>query len=69
MTDIIRHCPDCGRDRSLEQHHGTGRWCPDAAGSDCPEWYCAGCGAALLIGVNPLSPELAAGAELRDRVA
>jgi hypothetical protein len=21
MTEIIRHCPDCGRDCHLEQHH------------------------------------------------
>ena len=69
MTDIIRHCPDCGRDRSLEQHHGSALWCPDTADSSCPEWYCSGCGAALLIGDVPISPGLAMTASVRDRVA
>jgi len=67
MTEIIRHCPDCGRDRTLAQHHGASLWCPDTAGPDCPEWYCSGCGAALLIGDVPTSQLAAAG--VRDRVA
>ena len=69
MTDIIRHCPDCGRDRSLEQHHDSALWCPDTADSCCPEWYCSGCGAALLIGSVPISAELAITAGVRARVA
>jgi hypothetical protein len=69
MTDIIRHCPDCGRDRSLEQHHGSACWCPDTADSYCPEWYCQGCGAALFIGAIPITPGLALPARARARVA
>jgi hypothetical protein len=69
MTEIIRHCPDCGRDRHLEQHHGIGGWCPDAADAHCPEWYCQLCGAALLIGAVPALPEPVMSAAIRDRVA
>lgn len=66
MTDIIRHCPDCGHDRSLVQLHRLAGWCPDAVGSDCPEWYCPQCGAALLIGDVPA---MIRPAVVRDRVA
>jgi len=66
MSDIIRHCPDCGRDCSLEQHHRAAGWCPDTADVYCPEWYCPFCGAALLIGAVPAPVRPAA---IRDRVA
>lgn len=69
MSDIIRHCPDCGRDSPLEQHHRIAAWCPDAAGEYCPEWYCQSCGAALLIGEIPVPPARARSAAIRDRVA
>ncbi len=69
MSDIIRHCPDCGRDLYLEQHHGIGGWCPDAADARCPEWYCQLCGAALLIGTIPAALEPVMSAPVRDRVA
>jgi hypothetical protein len=68
MAEIIRHCPDCGWDRSFAQRHVVPGWCPDAA-DGCPEWFCTTCGAALLIGVIPVgcdSPELVG---IRDRVA
>jgi hypothetical protein len=58
MTEIIRHCPDCGSDHSLGQHHGIAGWCPDTADEYCPEWYCQRCGAALLIGDVPVGPGL-----------
>jgi hypothetical protein len=61
MTDIIRHCPDCGSDHALGQHHGIAGWCPDTADLYCPEWYCQDCGAALLIGDIPASRRSAAG--------
>jgi hypothetical protein len=68
MTQVIRHCPDCGPDRLFEQYHAAGN-CPDSPDGDCPEWSCAGCGAAVLIGLNS-TLHIAAGAlELRDRVA
>ena len=79
MTDIIRHCPDCGSDHALAQHHGIAGWCPDTADLYCPEWYCQECGAALLIGDIPASRILPAAigrgacgqrqAVIRDRVA
>ena len=69
MSDIIRHCPDCGRDLYLEQHHGVGGWCPDSADARCPEWYCQLCGAALLIGTVPAALEPVLSAAVRDRVA
>jgi len=50
MTEMTWYCPECGRDRLFEQHHEAGN-CPDAVDGDCPEWACAGCGAALLVGL------------------
>jgi hypothetical protein len=56
MTQIVRHCPDCGGERAFEQPHRTPGECPDASGAlgtsgDCPEWACTACGAALLLGL------------------
>ncbi|HUB42241.1 MAG TPA: hypothetical protein VMA72_25600 [Streptosporangiaceae bacterium] len=80
MTEIIRHCPDCGSDNPLRQHHGIAAWCPDTAEEYCPEWYCPRCGAALVIGEVPgggrrsvrgsaAVPVARNGAAIRDRVA
>jgi hypothetical protein len=69
MAEIIRHCPDCGWDRSFAQHHVVPGWCPEAPDGHCPEWFCTACGTALLIGAAPVasdSPELFG---IRDRVA
>jgi hypothetical protein len=44
----FRFCADCGDERTFEQFHPTD--CPDVSG-DCPEWGCAVCGAALIIGL------------------
>ncbi len=69
MTEIIRHCPDCGRDRSISQHHSVAGRCPDSAGLGCPEWYCVTCGAGLLIGQIPTTLQPVFGVGIRDRVA
>ena len=73
MTELIRHCPDCGSEHSLGQHHGIAGWCPDTADLYCPEWYCQRCGAALLIGDVPAGRGPARGSTgvlvARDRVA
>ena len=71
MTEIIRHCPDCGRSRLFAQHHGLSGWCPDSADQCCPEWLCVACGATLLIGVIPPAPSArrAVDTHRRDRVA
>jgi ribosomal protein S27AE len=74
MTEIIRHCPDCGRSRLFAQHHGVPGRCPDSADEYCPEWLCIACGATLLIGAIPSVTEqhptaAAAAAARRDRVA
>ncbi len=69
MIQVIRHCPDCGGDRMVEQYHAVAGRCPDAPDGDCPEWSCTECGAALLIGFAFPLPELAGARVLRDRVA
>ena len=56
MTEIIRHCPDCGRSRLFAQHHGLAGCCPDSHDQSCPEWLCVACGATLLIGAVPPVP-------------
>lgn len=67
MTEIIRHCPDCGSAHSLGQHHGIAGWCPDTADVYCPEWYCQLCGAALMIGDVPPGRESVRAPAVRDR--
>ena len=67
MVETIRFCPDCGWDRTFEQHHGIAGSCPDAPDGQCAEWSCAECGAALLIGFPPGQAEAAR--EPRRRVA
>ena len=69
MAEIIRHCPDCGLDRSTTQHHGLANRCPDSPDLCCPEWYCVNCGAALLIGDIPAIRPPTWTANRRDRVA
>lgn len=69
MAQIIRHCPDCGRDRPFEQHHDWPGECPDSAEGDCAEWSCTGCGAAVLIGAIWFSSAPAEVAAPRGRVA
>jgi hypothetical protein len=69
MSEIIRRCPDCGRDRAFAQHHGSVGWCPDADGGECPEWYCLVCGATVLTGEVPILVGSASAAGQRDRVA
>jgi hypothetical protein len=68
MIQMIRHCPDCGRDRLFEPCHAAPD-CPDAGDGDCPEWSCTDCGAALLIGYQPLLRDAAGTPESRDRAA
>jgi hypothetical protein len=68
MTQMVRYCRDCAKDRPFEQHHRPGR-CPDAPDGDCPEWSCTACEAALLIGVVPLGVPAALPALARRRVA
>jgi hypothetical protein len=70
MTQIVRHCRDCGWDRPFEQHHDQPGECPDSPDGECPEWSCTACGTALLIAVAvPVGYEPARAAEPRTRVA
>jgi hypothetical protein len=69
MTEIIRHCPNCGRDRPLAQHHGVPGRCPDVSDGQCPEWFCLNCGTAVILGGAPAPFELRHAAGVRDRVA
>ena len=59
MTDDLRECPGCGFEREFERRHPRAGWCPDSADGWCPEWFCTGCGTALLAGVIPLGREMA----------
>lgn len=69
MSEIVRRCPDCGRDRAFAQHHGNSGWCPDAVDGDCPEWYCLVCGATVVTGDIAILVRPTAPAGRRDRVA
>jgi hypothetical protein len=61
MLEGSRDCPDCGFPREFAQHHPAGEFCPDSPDGCCPEWYCTGCGAALLIGLVPAGGTARAG--------
>jgi hypothetical protein len=71
MTQIVRYCGDCLRDRPFKQPHDQPGQCPDGPDGECPEWGCTACDAALLINVVAISFEPAwyADAGLRRRVA
>jgi hypothetical protein len=69
MTQVIRHCPDCGPDRLFEQYHAAAGHCPDSPDGDCPEWFCTDCGAAVLTGLNSTLRNAAEALESRSRVA
>jgi hypothetical protein len=45
MTELSRYCAGCG-----EEFHAKPALCPDAPDGDCPEWACAVCGDAFIIG-------------------
>jgi hypothetical protein len=73
MTDDFLDCPSSGSKREFLQVHARVTRCPDS-GDGCPEWFCAACGAALLIRLPPARRELTAAsarhaAGLLDRVA
>jgi hypothetical protein len=69
MTEIIRHCPDCGRGRLFAQPHGATSCCPDSADQCCPEWYCVDCGTTLLMGDVLPALDSSVSPGLRDLVA
>ncbi len=60
MTDDLRECPGCSSEREFVRRHPESGCCPDSADGWCPEWFCTGCGTALLAGVIPLDKDLAA---------
>ena len=51
MTQLSRHCAGCNEERLFEQFHAEPASCPDVPDGDCPEWACAVCGDALIIGL------------------
>jgi hypothetical protein len=59
MTEDLRECPGCGSEREFVRRHPVSGGCPDSADGWCPEWFCTGCGTALLAGVIPLGRDLA----------
>jgi len=69
MTEIIRHCPDCGWDRPFAQHHAAPGCCPDITDGYCPEWFCLICGTTVILGGVPISFRARPAVSIRDRVA
>ncbi|MCU1678943.1 MAG: hypothetical protein JWM93_3701 [Frankiales bacterium] len=41
-------CPACAGEQPFEQPG-----CLDGHGADCPEWLCATCGRAVVLGIGP----------------
>lgn len=69
MTDIIRHCPNCGWERPFTQHHAGPGGCPDVPDDICPEWVCVACGTAVILGDVPIPIQARRSASLQARVA
>jgi hypothetical protein len=69
MTQIIRHCPDCGWDHPFAQLHAAPGCCPDTADGCCPDWFCLVCGAGVIMGGLPATFKAARAIGIRDRVA
>ena len=69
MAEMIRSCPDCGWDRPFGQPHPVDGTCPDTTDGCCAEWYCAGCGAAMLIGFTSYATDTAYARQPASRVA
>ncbi|MER7544944.1 hypothetical protein [Actinomadura sp.] len=44
------YCSTCGDEREFEQPP-----CPDGHGAECPERACVECGAAVLVGLPPVT--------------
>ena len=51
MDTRTEHCPACGDDREFTQPPCVDGHTED--GAECPEWACADCGTALLVGALP----------------
>lgn len=51
----VEHCDLCGEARVFIRIYAGGD-CPDGHGTDCPEWACADCGAAMVIGFDVTVP-------------
>jgi hypothetical protein len=51
MMQLSRYCAGCSEERVFEQFHADLTGCPDVPDGDCPEWGCASCGEALIIGL------------------
>ncbi len=43
-TAHLSWCDTCADEQSYEQPP-----CPDGHGTDCPEWFCLGCGYAVVL--------------------
>jgi hypothetical protein len=55
MMQLSRYCAGCSEERVFEQFHADLAGCPDVPDGDCPEWGCASCGEALIIGLPAVS--------------
>jgi len=60
MTSTFRDCPSCGVSNEFAQLHPDPERCPDVPGGRCPEWFCTGCGTALMVELIPVSLDTAA---------
>jgi hypothetical protein len=69
MGQMTRHCRECGADQLFDQPHDGQECCPDVPGSECLEWACTECGAALFTGIPDLMAEAAGLCDWAGRVA
>jgi hypothetical protein len=69
MGQMTRHCRECGGEQLFDQPHAGQECCPDVPDSDCPEWACTGCGAALFVGIHDLRADAATLRAWSGRVA
>ena len=69
MNQMDSNCPDCQETRAFAQVHSDPGDCLDASGGLCQEWYCMGCGAAVLLGTVPAQRQPLSTAELAGRAA
>ena len=60
MITTFRDCPCCAVTSEFVQLHPEPERCPDVPSGSCPEWFCAGCGAGLMLELPPVSLETAA---------
>ena len=67
MTERVGHCDLCGDARVFVPVYPGGE-CPDGH-AECPEWACADCGGAVLIGFDAAPVARTTGVVVATRAA